>query len=327
MGEWYGRRVLVTGAAGFVGSHLVERLVRDGARTRAFVRYNSRDEWGHLDDSDVRGDIDVIRGDIRDASLVDASVRGCDVVFHLAALIGIPYSYDAPDSYVRTNVGGTLNVLDSARRVDCRVVVTSTSEVYGTAQRVPMDETHPLNPQSPYAATKVGADLLALSYHRSFGTRVAVLRPFNTYGPRQSARAVIPTIATQLVQGSQVRIGSLRPERDFTYVTDTVDAFVRLGRDDAGVGQVLNVGTGVAVSIGDLVERIARVCGRTAEIVKDEERVRPEASEVERLVADAARARSVLGWAPSVALDDGLRRTIEWIAAHGDVYRVGSYTR
>ncbi len=327
MSDWAGTRVLVTGAGGFIGSHVAEAAVLAGADVKALVRYNSRGSWGHLDASPQRGQIEVVLGDIRDAASVTAAARGRDVILHLAALIGIPYSYEAPDSYVRTNIDGTLHVLDAARASGARVVVTSTSEVYGTAQSVPMTESHRLNAQSPYAATKIGADMLALSYHRSFGIPVAVLRPFNTYGPRQSTRAIVPTIAQQLLAGETVRIGSLTPRRDLTYVTDTASAFLAIARSDGALGRVVNVGSGSSVSVGELVALLGAIVGRTPRIVQEDERVRPSASEVQHLEADAALARELFGWRPEVALDDGLRRVVDALRAGGDVSRAHSYAR
>jgi len=325
--DWTGTRVLVTGAGGFIGSHVVEAAVERGAEVRALVRYNSRGSWGFLEASPHRENIDVVLGDIRDAASVNAAARGRDVILHLAALIGIPYSYEAPDSYVRTNVDGALHVLDAARATGARVVVTSTSEVYGTAESVPMSESHRLNAQSPYAATKVGADMLALSYHRSFGVPVSVLRPFNTYGPRQSARAVVPTIAQQLLGGDTVHIGSLTPSRDLTFVTDTADAFLGIARCDGALGRVVNIGSGSSVTIAELIDRIARIVGRTPRIVQDDERVRPAASEVERLQADASLARQLFAWQPKVPLDDGLRRVVEALRVGGEIKRAQSYAR
>ena len=324
-----GRRVLVTGAGGFIGSHLVEALVQEGARVRAFVRYDSRGSRGWLDTvaPATLGDLDVIAGDIRDAPTVDRAVDGCEVVFHLASLIAIPYSYIAPEAYVATNVVGTQHVLDACRRHDvARIVHTSTSEVYGTAQRVPIDESHPLHPQSPYAASKASADLLALSYHASFGAPVVVLRPFNTYGPRQSLRAIIPTIAAQLLAGGPVRIGATKPTRDFTYVSDTVAGFIRAATADA-VGQVVQLGTGREISIGDLATSLADVVGTPLRIEADADRLRPATSEVMRLVSDASRAREVLGWSPAVPLAEGLRRTVEWLRQDTSVARAREYVR
>lgn len=323
-----GRRVLVTGADGFIGSHLVETLVRHGWDVRALVLYNSFNSWGWLEDAaaDVQDQFEVVAGDVRDPYGVRAAVRGCDVVLHLAALIAIPFSYHSPDAYVDTNVKGTLNVLQAVRDLGVgRMVHTSTSEVYGTAQTVPISESHPIVGQSPYAASKIGADQLALSFHRSFETPVAIARPFNTYGPRQSARAVIPAIATQLLSGSRrIKLGSLHPTRDFNFVTDTADAFVRMAESDV-VGEVLNFGSGFEVSIGETARIVAEAVGAEIEIESDERRVRPEKSEVERLCADASRARSLLNWEPRYGGRDGFRRgiaeTVAWLSEPGNLRR------
>ena len=325
--DWTGKRVLVTGAGGFIGSHLAERLVAEGARTRAMVRYTSSGSWGWLDASSVKGEIEVVASDITDADGVREALRGVEVVFHLAALIGIPYSYHAPRSYVRTNVEGTLNVLQAARDEGIeRVVHTSTSEVYGTALRVPIDEEHPLQGQSPYSASKIAADKMAEAFHRSFGLPVAVVRPFNTFGPRQSARAVIPTVVSQLLAGAEeLKLGNLSPTRDFNYVQNTVDGFVRAAEAEAAVGEVINLGTGREISIGDLVRLLMDVMGRQVRIVEQAPRVRPAHSEVERLLADVDRARRLLDWEPRVPLEDGLRATIEWIAGHQGRYRPDDY--
>jgi NAD dependent epimerase/dehydratase len=325
---WDGRRVLITGAGGFIGSHLAERLVELGASVRAFVEYSSLGSWGWLDESPVRGELDVRSGDVRDLDSISGAAAGSDTVFHLAALIAIPYSYEAPRSYVETNVVGTINVLRAAAAAQAeRIVHTSTSEVYGTARYVPIDEDHPLQGQSPYSASKIAADKMVEAFNRSFGMPVSTLRPFNTYGPRQSARAVIPTAVTQLLNGGAVALGNLSPTRDFTYVTDTVEAFVRIADCSAAVGRVVNVGTGREISIGDLVDRIERVVDRDGgAVVRDEERVRPAASEVERLCANADLARELFGWEPTVSLDEGLAATAEWIAQNMDRYRVGAYT-
>ncbi len=327
MTGWSGRRVLVTGAGGFIGSHLTERLVELGAEVRALVEYNSLGSWGWLDESPVKGEVEVVLGDVRDRDSARAAAEGAEVVFHLAALIAIPYSYEAPYSYVQTNVVGTLNVLRAAQEAAARLVVhTSTSEVYGTVRYVPIDEAHPLQGQSPYAASKIGADKMAEAFHLSFGLPVATLRPFNTYGPRQSARAVIPTILTQLLDGDTVALGNLTPTRDFTYVTDTVDAFVRIADCPEAVGRVLNTGSGKEISIGELVERIEAVLGRRASVERDKERVRPPGSEIERLCANADAARELLGWEPRVSLDEGLAATAAWIEDNLERYRVGAYT-
>lgn len=310
--------VLVTGAAGFIGSHLVEALAARGDEVRAFVRYNSAGATGFLSElpAEMRGRVRVVAGDVRDAEAVDAAVRGCAAVFHLAALISIPYSYEAPESYVDVNVRGTLNVLQACRRHGARLVHTSTSEVYGTPDTVPITEEHPLRAQSPYAATKVGADQLVLSFHRSFGMPAVVLRPFNTYGPRQSTRAVLPQILVQLLAGRpEVRLGATTPRRDLTFVTDTVDGFVRAAESDAALGQVVQLGTGRDVSIGELAKIAMRALGREVPVVCEAERLRPDASEVMVLQSSPALARALLGWEPKVALEEGLRLTAEWLRA------------
>jgi len=325
--EWDGRRVLVTGAGGFIGSHLCERLVELGSEVRGLVEYNSAGSWGWLDESPVRGELEALLTDIRDPHGTEAAAAGADTVFHLAALISIPYSYETPASYVETNVLGTLSVLRAAERVGARLVVhTSTSEVYGSARYVPIDEAHPLQAQSPYAASKIAADQMAQAFHLSFGLPVATLRPFNTFGPRQSSRAVIPTIVTQLLTRDAVALGNVTPTRDFTFVADTVEAFVKIADSAGAVGRVLNVGSGKEISVGELVERIETQLGRRSPVERDEERVRPPASEVERLCADARAARELLGWEPHVSLDDGLARTIDWIGENLARYRVGAYT-
>lgn len=324
--SWKNDSVLVTGAGGFIGSHLTERLVEDGARVRALVRYTSDGRWGWLDHSPLRDEIEVVRGDVTDHEFMRQIIAGCDVVFHLAALIAIPYSYQAPLSYVRTNIEGTLNVLQAARMTNvCRVVHTSTSEVYGTAQYVPIDEKHPLVGQSPYAASKIGADKLAESFHRSFGLPVVTLRPFNTFGPRQSTRAVIPTIITQALSGQVIKLGSLTPTRDMNYVANTVDAFIKAAESDAAVGGVVNVGSGRDISIGELARLICELVGVELRIECDDQRLRPKDSEVERLLADNTRAREWLGWQPQVDLKDGLRRTIDWMRENLGCYRMGQY--
>jgi len=322
-------RVFVTGAGGFIGSHLVEALADAGAHVRALVRYTSRGSWGHLEQlaPELRASLEVVLGDVRDAQFIRRQIDGCHVVFHLAALIGIPYSYQASESYVDTNVRGTLHILEAARESGAqRVVITSTSEVYGTARHTPIDESHPLQAQSPYSASKIAADKLAESYYLSFGLPVVTVRPFNTYGPRQSARAVIPTIISQLLAGKdRLHLGSLDPVRDLVYVEDTVRGFLRAGTVQQAVGQVINLGTGQGISIGDLARLIMKVVGREVPVVEDAERVRPEASEVRLLVASAEVARRVLGWKPEVSLTEGLRRVTEYISGNISAYRVGSY--
>jgi dTDP-glucose 4,6-dehydratase len=327
MAELRGKKVLVTGAAGFIGSHLAERLAALGADVRAFVHYNSLGSTGWLDESASAADIDVHFGDIADRDSVRDAMAGRDIVFHLAALIGIPYSYVAPESYVRTNVTGTLNVLQAARETGALVIHTSTSEVYGTAQFVPITEAHPLQGQSPYSASKIGADQLAQSFHLSFGLPVVTVRPFNTYGPRQSLRAIIPTIITQALKGNGVRLGNLSPTRDLNFVSDTVEGFVRAASTPAAVGETFNLGSGREISIGDLVDLIARQIGRQISPAVDNERVRPSGSEVERLLADASRARKVLGWSPAVSLEDGIGRTLEWLQRNAKHYGSVSYVR
>ncbi|HMQ31538.1 MAG TPA: NAD-dependent 4,6-dehydratase LegB [Chloroflexaceae bacterium] len=324
--NWSGKRVLVTGAGGFIGSHLTERLVEAGAQVRALVHYNALGTWGWLDTSPRRDACEVFSGDVRDRDSVRRAMQDVEVVFHLAALIAIPYSYQAPLSYVQTNIEGTLNILSAARDLGvARVVHTSTSEVYGTARYVPIDEEHPLQGQSPYSATKIGADKLAEAFGDSFGLPVTTVRPFNTYGPRQSARAVIPALITQCLSGDTVRLGSLHPTRDFNYVADTVEGFVAAASADAAVGATINIGSGREISIGDLVQLVARILGRSVQVVVDEQRIRPEKSEVDRLLASNSRARDLLGWAPRVSLEEGIERTITWIAEHSERYRPGVY--
>ena len=323
---WAGRRALVTGAGGFIGSHLAERLVELGAQTRALVRYRSDGGWGWLDRCASKDALEVVVGDVGDRDSMAQAMKGVEVVFHLAACIAIPYSYQAPASFVAANVDGTLNVLQAARAEGvARVVHTSTSEVYGTLQYAPIDEAHPLQAQSPYAATKIAADKLAESFWRSYGLPVVTVRPFNTYGPRQSARAVVPTIITQCLADGRIRLGNLAPTRDLNFVSDTVDGFVRAGQAPDVLGRTFNLGTGREVSIGDLARLIAELSGRRVTIEPEPQRLRPEPSEVERLVADARAARESLGWAPSVPLEEGLKRTIAWIEANLDAYRPGVY--
>ncbi|MBD3367462.1 MAG: SDR family NAD(P)-dependent oxidoreductase [Candidatus Eisenbacteria bacterium] len=328
--SWSGKHVLVTGAGGFIGSHLTGLLADDGASVRAFIHYNSRNDRGNLEflADEQMARVEVVMGNVEDAGSVDEAVRGTDCVFHLAALIGIPYSYVAPRSYVATNVSGTLNVLEAVRRNDVpRMVHTSTSEAYGTALYVPIDEKHPLQGQSPYSATKIGADKLAESYHRSFGTPVATIRPFNTFGPRQSARAVIPTIITQLLSGDDVvRLGSLTPKRDLTYVEDTARGFMAVAECDEALGEVTNVGRGSAVTIGELAEMLVEMVNPDARIESVDERVRPDRSEVMELVCGNARAKEILGWEPAVSLEEGLARTVDFIREHMDLYRPDEYT-
>lgn len=328
--SFHGRKVLVTGAGGFIGSHLCEALVEAGASVRAFVIYDSLGSNGWLDHSPRRADMEIVAGDLADRDSVRKAVDGCDVVFHLGALIAIPYSYQAPASYVRVNVEGTLNVLQSARDTSVsRVVHTSTSEVYGTARYVPIDEAHPLQGQSPYAATKIAADKLAEAFFHSFAIPVVTVRPFNTFGPRQSPRAVIPTIALQCLNGSEVRLGNLDPTRDFTFVADTVRGFLRAAQTENVLGETINLGTGREVSIENLVKLIGTACGVEPRIVQQDERLRPKGSEVERLCANAVLARRTLGWQPEVTLEEGLVRVVAWIRENMDIhlsrYRSGQY--
>lgn len=328
--ELSGARVLVTGADGFIGSHLTERLLAEGAQVSAFCVYNSNGSLGWLDElAQWRIEkVDVRLGDIRDARFVAAAVQDVDLVFHLAALIAIPYSYHAPASFVDTNVIGTLNVLEAARDAGVRMINTSTSEVYGTPESVPINETHRLRGQSPYAATKIAADQLCEAYARSFDTQVVTLRPFNTYGPRQSARAIIPTILGQLLAGAKsVRLGNLAPRRDLTFVTDTVDAFVKIATADLPPGDVVQLGTGDAISIGELFQVCCDVTHTIAGIEPDPERVRPDASEVQVLLSDPSKASDVLGWQPSTSLVEGLNHTASWLRPRVDPARAARYHR
>ena len=327
--DWTGRTVLVTGAEGFIGSTLVDLLVERGAKVRAFVHYKPYGDKGNLARylADPHSPVEIIAGDVRDAGRVMDAVAGCDTVFHLAALIGIPYSYDSPGAYVQTNVVGTENVAEACRRHQVRRLVhTSTSEVYGTALTAPISEAHPLQPQSPYSASKIGADMMALSHWHAFELPVTVVRPFNTYGPRQSARAVIPTILAQLHAGRrQIKLGSLTPTRDFTYVTDTARGFLALAACDTALGHSVNLGTGQEIAIGDLAKALINASGRDAEVVVDKSRLRPSGSEVHRLLSDNSRARDWAGWEPQVPLDEGLRRTSDWVASHLHLFASDRY--
>ncbi|HEY3308707.1 MAG TPA: NAD-dependent 4,6-dehydratase LegB [Desulfuromonadaceae bacterium] len=333
--SWKYRKILVTGADGFIGSHLTEELVRRGCDVRAFVYYNSFNSWGWLDHAnpDIRKSLDVFAGDIRDPHGVRTAMQGCDVVLHLAALIAIPYSYHSPDTYIDTNVKGTLNIVQAARELGVsKVIHTSTSEVYGTARFVPITEEHPLQGQSPYSASKIGADQIAMSFYSSFETPVAIVRPFNTYGPRQSARAVIPTIITQIASGiRKIKLGSLYPTRDFNYVADTVAGFIAAMETERSIGEVINIGSNYEISIGETVALIADIMGVAVEIETDDIRLRPDKSEVERLWADNRKALDLAGWQPRYAGKDGLRKglaeTIEWFAdpAHLARYKADRY--
>jgi NAD dependent epimerase/dehydratase len=324
---WQNKRVLVTGAGGFIGSHLVERLVELGASVRALIHYNALGSWGWLDYSPHRERIEVIMGDLADRDLVFQAARNVEIVFHLGALIAIPYSYQAPSSYVRTNIEGTLNILLAARDLKVtRLVHTSTSEVYGTARYVPIDENHPLQGQSPYSATKIAADKLAEAFYCSYGVPVVIVRPFNTYGPRQSTRAVIPTIISQCLNGDTIRLGHLHPTRDLNYVSDTVEGFIRAATADNVLGQTINLGSGREISIGNLALLIARLLGKQVQIITDERRRRPEKSEVDRLLADNSKAKRLLGWEPRVSLEEGLLRTIDWMREHRRRYRLDNHS-
>lgn len=311
------KKVLVTGADGFIGSHLVEALLGEGCRVKAFVYYNSFNSWGWLDtfSKDKLKDIEIFAGDIRDPNGVREAVKGVDMVFHLAALIGIPFSYHSPDSYIDTNIKGTLNVLQACRDYAIeRVIVTSTSEVYGTAQYVPIDEKHPLQGQSPYSASKIGADRIAESFYRSFGSPVVIARPFNTYGPRQSARAVIPTIIIQLLNNKkEIHLGALHPTRDLNYVSDICRGFISLAGCNEAVGKEINIGSGTEISVGDIAEELIKLTDSDARIVSEEQRKRPEKSEVERLVCDNGLIQKLTGWESEVSLKEGLERTIAWL--------------
>ena len=322
--------VMVTGADGFIGSHLTEELVRKGEKVKAFCYYNSFGKWGWLDTlpPEIKNEIEVFMGDIRDPNGVRTAMKGQEIVYHLAALIAIPFSYHSPDSYVDTNIKGTLNVLNAARDVGTRrLLVTSTSEVYGTAQYVPIDEHHPFQGQSPYSATKIGADRLAESFYRSFELPVTIVRPFNTYGPRQSGRAVIPTIITQLLSGAQeLKLGSLTPTRDFNYVKDTAAGFMAIADCEAAVGQEINIATDQEMSIGDLANELIRQINPQAKIVCESERLRPEKSEVNRLLGDATKLRQMTGWKPAYTFEQGLAETIAWIREHMDSFRTGVYS-
>lgn len=324
--NYQNKNVIVTGAAGFIGSHLAERLVIEGARVTALVHYNALGSQGWLQSSEYRNDMEIVAGDICDSGFMQSVIEGKEIVFHLAALIAIPYSYVAPESYVRTNVVGTLNVLQAARRCGTeRVLHTSTSEVYGTALYVPIDEKHPLQGQSPYSASKIGADKMAESFHLSFGVPCVTVRPFNTFGPRQSARAVIPTILSQILTSGEVKLGSLTPTRDLNYVDNTVEGFIRAGLSPKAVGKTINLGSGREISIGDLATMIAGIVGSDVRIRQDETRLRPSNSEVERLLADNTLAAGLLGWSPSVDLETGLRRTVDWFRSNTHLYQSDKY--
>ena len=326
--DWQGKKVLVTGAGGFIGSHLTEKLVDLEAKVKAFVRYNSRNDWGLIEilSSDVKQKIEVITGDLRDSETIRSVMKNVDIVFHLGALIAIPYSYIHPREVVETNIMGALNILNAAKECKPKKIIhTSTSEVYGTAQYVPIDEKHPLQGQSPYSASKIGADKLAESFYRSYGLSITTLRPFNTYGPRQSARAVIPTIITQALTQNEVFLGSLEPTRDLSYVDDVVDGFIKAAESEKSIGEVINIGSGFEISINDLANKIISLIGKKVNIVSDSKRIRPQKSEVERLMADNSKAKELLNWQPKVSLDQGLRKTIDWFSKFQNRYRPDIY--
>ena len=327
--NWAGKRVAVTGAGGFIGSHLVEALVAAGAEVTAVVRYNSRGDDGNLEflEPSARAGVHVHRIDLTDIDATRRALSGAEVVFNLAAYIGIPYSYLSPQDTIANNMATTLNVLLLAREGAIgKVIQTSTSEVYGSARIVPIPETHPLQPQSPYSASKIATDSVALSFHYSFGIPLVVIRPFNTYGPRQSARAVIPSVAAQAIAGTEIHVGSTDTTRDFNYVSDTVRGFLMCASSERAVGEVINIGSGREITIAQTIEEIVRVVGKETRLVRDESRVRPEASEVTRLWADISKARTLLDYAPTVSIREGLERTVDWIREHSHVYRPAAYT-
>ncbi len=327
--RWKNKKVLITGSEGFIGSHLVEGLLAKGAKVRAFVLYNSFNTWGWLDtlSKEKANKIEIFLGDIRDYNCVYNAVKDVDIVFHLAALIGIPFSYYSQDSYVDTNVKGTLNVLQAAKRFKTeRIIHTSTSEVYGTAQYVPINEAHAINPQSPYAATKASADFLALSFNKSFDLPVTILRPFNTFGPRQSARAVIPTIISQLLMGNKaIKLGNLNTSRDFNYVTNVVEAFIKLAQSDGAEGNAYNAGSGKEVSVEDLVKIIALVSGKKIRVIQEKTRFRPEKSEVMQLLCDFKELNNISGWYPRVSMEKGIELTYKWMKDNLDKYKPNIY--
>jgi NAD dependent epimerase/dehydratase len=326
--KWQKKRVLVTGAGGFIGSHLTERLRGLGTEVRAFVRYNSRADWGLLDllPKEKLNGIEVIMGDLRDGDAIHHAAKDMEIIFHLGSLIAIPYSYLHPRETIETNVMGALNILNAAREYSVpRVIHTSTSEVYGTAHYVPMDEKHPLQGQSPYSASKIGADMIAESFYRSFGVPVSIIRPFNTFGPRQSSRAVIPTIISQAVTGKRIYLGSLHPTRDYTYIDDVVDAFIKVAESPDSVGEVINIGSNFEISIGDIANKVISLLGESREIIVDKRRIRPKKSEVERLWCDNTKAKKLLGWNPKIGFDEGLKMTVKWISDNIGLYKSELY--
>ena len=320
-------KILVTGAAGFVGSHMVEKLVADGHDVRAMIHYNSANNWGWLEESQVKKSIEVVAGDIRDYDSVFAAVNGVDTIFHLAALIGIPYSYVSPMAYIKTNIEGTYNILQSARTLETsNILITSTSETYGSAQYIPMDEFHPMVGQSPYSASKIGADNLAVSYFRSFSTPVKIVRPFNIYGPRQSARAIIPSIITQILDGKkEIKLGNTSPTRDFTFVKDTIAGFLAISKNEKFNGEYVNIGMGEEISVLDLVNLISELIGEDIKITSDEQRIRPKDSEVDRLFANNMKLTQSTSWQPQFSLKQGLTETIEWLKLNNSKYKSDLY--
>jgi len=327
--NWIGKKTLVTGAGGFIGSHLCETLLELGADVTAMVHYNSRGDWGNLEflSPESKQALRLVSGNIEDSGFMSRHIKGQHVVFHLAALIAIPYSYTAPLSYVHTNIEGTINVLEAARDYDIeKIIHTSTSETYGTAIYTPIDETHPLQGQSPYSASKIGADKLAESYYRSFNLPVATIRPFNTYGPRQSTRAVIPTIITQALTQNEIRLGSLDPVRDVNFVKDTAAGFVKVAESPRSIGEVINIGSGKGYTIQELVTTILQIMKVEKKIVLDEDRLRPENSEVFKLICDNTKSKNLTGWQPRYSLEEGIRETIDFISNHMDIYKPGIYT-
>jgi NAD dependent epimerase/dehydratase len=326
--DWTTKKVLITGADGFIGSHLTEKLISQGARVKAFVMYNSFNTWGWIDTFSPKDKeaAEIVCGNIRETDLLKQTLKGVDIVFHLAALIAIPYSYASPSSYIKTNVEGTLNLLQTSMDCDVQKVIhTSTSEVYGTAQYVPIDEKHPLQGQSPYSASKIGADMVAESFYRSFNLPVTTVRPFNTYGPRQSARAIIPTLILQMLKDTKIRVGSLHPIRDFTYVSDTVEGFIRAAEAEGTDGEVINLGSSRGISIGELTNTLSQIVGKDVIIECDEERIRPVNSEVNQLLCNNQRARELIKWQPIVKLVEGLTKTVEWFKKNQQTYKSDLY--
>ncbi|MDO9154693.1 MAG: NAD-dependent 4,6-dehydratase LegB [Paludibacter sp.] len=321
------KNILVTGAGGFIGSHLTELLVEKGYNVKAFVHYNSWNKWGWLDASIIKNKIQIVTGDIRDYDSVYSAMEGCDTIFHLAALIGIPYSYVSPQAYIKTNIDGTYNVLQAARQLNVeKVIVTSTSETYGTAQYVPIDEKHPMVGQSPYSATKISADQLSISYFKSFDLPVKIVRPFNTYGPRQSARAIIPTVISQIINGEKfLKLGNLSPTRDLTFVKDTANGFFQIAEAKGLFGEITNIGMSEEITIGDLVRLIADLIGAKVEIISDEQRIRPDKSEVERLFCNNTKIKNTTNWLPDYTLVTGLQETIEWIKNNQSYFKTDIY--